>query len=168
MKRIQKQSSHHQVRQRSHCLLLKNQGVKIEQLKVIFTVSEKTLYNWFKAWELRGLVGLYNRPGRGRKKTFDPSQIEQIRDWANLHPQQLKQVRQKIQAQWNITVSTKTIKRLLSQARMSWHRLRRGVFGKPKAEEYATKKSELEQLQHLDSLGTIKLYYLDETKQVFA
>ena len=68
------------MRQRSHRLLLKNQGVKIEQLKVIFTVSEKTLYNWFKAWELRGLVGLYNRPGRGRKKTFDPSQIEQIRD----------------------------------------------------------------------------------------
>ena len=49
LKRIQKQSSHHQVRQRSHCLLLKSQGIKIEQLKIIFAVSEKTLYNWFKA-----------------------------------------------------------------------------------------------------------------------
>ena len=64
LQRIHRQSSHHQVRQRSHCLLLRNQGVKIKQLKTIFKVSEKTLYNWFNAWESRGLVGLYNRPGR--------------------------------------------------------------------------------------------------------
>ena len=161
--RIQKQSSHHQVRQRSHCLLLKSQGIKIAELKIIFAVSEKTLYNWFNAWESRGLVGLYNRPGRGRKRTFNDQQIEQIKDWANLYPQQLKQVRQKIKQQWEITVSTKTIKRLLSQARMSWHRLRRGVFGKPKASEYQAKKEQLEELKQLDSRGIIELYYLDET-----
>lgn len=57
LKRIYKQSSHYQVRQRSHCLLLKSQGVKLKQLKMIFQVSEKTLYNWFNAWEARGLVG---------------------------------------------------------------------------------------------------------------
>ena len=46
---------------------------------------------------------------------------------------------------------------------MSWHRLRRGVFGKPKAEEYKTKKAQLKQLKKLDNLGVIDLYYLDET-----
>ena len=161
--RIHKQSSHHQVRQRSHCLLLTSQGMKNTELKRIFAVSEKTLYNWFNAWESRGLVGLYNRPGRGRKRTFNDQQIEQIKDWANLYPQQLKQVRQKIKQQWGITVSTKTIKRLLSKARMSWHRLRRGVFGKPKAAEYQTKKEQLEELKQLESRGIIELYYLDET-----
>lgn len=163
LKRIHRQSSHHQVRQRCHCLLLKNQGIKISQLKVIFQVSEKTLYNWLNAWESNGLIGLYNRPGRGRKAIFNSEQREQIKDWASSHPQQLKQVRQKIQAQWDITVSTKTIKRILSQVRMSWHRLRRGVFGEPQAEEYATKKTQLEQLKQLDELGIIELYYLDET-----
>lgn len=157
--RIHKQSSHHQVRQRSHCLLLKSQGMKNTELKRIFAVSEKTLYNWFNAWE----SGLYDRPGRGRKRTFNDQQIEQIKDWANLYPQQLKQVRQKIKQQWGITVSTKTIKRLLSKARMSWHRLRRGVFGKPKASEYQTKKEQLEELKQLESRGIIELYYLDET-----
>ncbi len=106
---------------------------------------------------------LYNRPGRGRKITFNSEQIERIKDWANLDPQQLKQVRQKIKEQWDITVSTKTIKRLLFQVRMSWHRWRRGVFGKPKAEEYQRQKKQLEQLKQLDSLGIIELYYLDET-----
>lgn len=163
LKRIHRQSTHHQVRQRCHCLLLKNQGIKINQLKVIFQVSEKTLYNWFTNWESKGLVGLYNRPGRGRKAIFNSEQIEQIKDWAGSHPQQLKQVRQKIQAQWNITVSSKTIKRILSRARMSWHRLRRGVAGEPQVEEYTTKKTQLEQLKQLDELGIIELYYLDET-----
>lgn len=46
---------------------------------------------------------------------------------------------------------------------MSWHRLRRGVFGKPKTQEYKRKKKQLEQLKQLDSLGVIELYYLDET-----
>ena len=157
LKRIYKQSSHYQVRQRSHCLLLKSQGVKLKQLKMIFQVSEKTLYNWFNAWESRGLVGLYNRPGRGRKRTFNDQQIEQIKDWANLYPQQLKQVRQKIKQEWDITVSTKTIKRLLLKVRMSWHRLRRGVFGKPKPSEYKRKKKQLEELKQLDSLGIFDL-----------
>ncbi|MEM6612631.1 MAG: helix-turn-helix domain-containing protein, partial [Cyanobacteria bacterium P01_C01_bin.72] len=147
LKRIYRQSSHHQVRQRSHCLLLKSQGVKLKQLKMIFQVSEKTLYNWFNAWESRGLVGLYNRPGRGRQKTFNDQQIEQIKDWAKRYPQQLKRVRQKIKEQWDITVSTKTIKRLLFQVGMSWHRLRRGVFGKPKPQEYNRKKKQLEELK---------------------
>ena len=98
-------------------------------------------------------MGLYNRPGRGRKRTFNDQQIEQIKDWVNLVPQQLKQVRQKIKQQWDITLSTKTIKRLLFKVRMSWHRLRRGVFGKPKPQEYKAKKEQLEQLKQLDNLG---------------
>ncbi len=60
LERIYSHSRHHQVRQRSHCLLLKNQGVKLKQLRSIFQVSEKTLYNWFNAWESKGLVRLYN------------------------------------------------------------------------------------------------------------
>jgi hypothetical protein len=45
LQRIYKQSEHHQVRQRAHCLILANQGVKIEQLMKIFKVSYKTIYN---------------------------------------------------------------------------------------------------------------------------
>lgn len=71
LQRIYRQSRHHQVRQRAHCLILISQGLKVAQLMKIFLVSRKTLYNWFDAWELRGLVGLYNQPGRGRKPTFN-------------------------------------------------------------------------------------------------
>ena len=126
LQRIYRQSRHHQVRRRAHCLLLRHQGLKVKQLMDIFPVSYKTIYNWFNAWETRGLLGLYNRPGRGRKPTFNHQQKEQLQAWAQEHPKQLKQVLQKVEQEWGLTISTKTIKRILKTLRMSWHRLRRG------------------------------------------
>lgn len=128
----------------------------------IFGVSRKTLDNWFNSWEATGVVGLYNRPGRGRKATFSPEQMVQIRVWTQQSPRQLKQVVQKVQEEWNICVSTKTIKRVLKAMRMSWHRFRRIVGGQPDAVEYAEKQAQLEVLQQLEVQGELNLYYLDE------
>ncbi len=50
LRRIQKESKHHQVRQRAHCILLIHEGFTIEQLVKIFQVSRKTIYNWITAW----------------------------------------------------------------------------------------------------------------------
>ena len=126
-------------------------------------MSRKTLYNWFNAWEQKGLVGLYNQPGRGRKPTFTPQQQQQIRIWTEQHPKQLKQVLQKVKESWNIDVSKQTIKRVLKTMQMSWHRFRRGVGGQPNPQEYAAKQEQLEALQRLDEAGEIDLYYLDES-----
>jgi transposase len=68
---------------------------KNENLIKIFKFSYKTMYNWLNRWENEGMLGLYNKPGRGRKKTFNSAQSAQIRDWVKLQPRQLKQVVQK-------------------------------------------------------------------------
>ena len=116
LQRLYRQSRHHQVRQRAHCILLSTQGYKIAQLIEIFGVSRKTLYNWFNSWEAQGVVGLYNRKGRGRKSTFNSDQIEQIRLLTQQYPRQLKQVVQKVQEEWGISISTKTIKRVIGRS----------------------------------------------------
>lgn len=162
LQRLYRQSRHHQVRQRAHCILLTIQGYSIEQLMQIFSVSRKTLYNWFSNWEAQGVLGLYNQPGRGRKSTFNSEQMEQIRLWVQHSPRQLKQVVQKVQEEWGISVSTKTIKRVLKAMRLSWHRLRRVVGGQPNAQDYAKKQAQLEQLKQLEDAGELELYYLDE------
>ena len=141
--RLYRQSRHHQVRQRAHCLILASQGAKIEELMEIFQVSYKTIYNWFNRWELEGIVGLYNKPGRGCKPTFNSQQKAKIREWAQQQPKQLKQVAQKIKEEWGITISTKTIKRILKTLSMSWHRMRRGLGGKPNTQEYQEKQAQL-------------------------
>ncbi|WP_442922006.1 helix-turn-helix domain-containing protein [Microcoleus sp. S1D4] len=66
--RLHRQSRHHQVGQRSHCLILASQGVKKVELMNIFRISYKTLYNWFNRWESEGMIELYNKPGRGSSR----------------------------------------------------------------------------------------------------
>lgn len=163
LNRIYRQSRHNQVRQRAHCLILASQGVRIEGLRKIFQVSHKTIYNWFDRWELEGVVGLYNKPGRGRKPTFNSSQEQIIRKWSKQSPRQLKKVVQKVKEEWDIEVSTKTIKRILKMLSMSWHRMRRGVRGNPLPQEYHEKEAQLSEFKRLDSQGKIDLYYLDES-----
>ncbi len=120
LERIYHQSRHHQVRQRAHCIILANQGVKVEELTKVFQVSRKTIYNWFTRWESEGIVGLYNKPGQGCKPTFNSEQKAKIREWAKLEPRQLKQVEQKVKEEWGVSISTKTIKRILKALSMSW------------------------------------------------
>lgn len=80
LERIYRFSRHHQVRQRAHCLILASPGIKITELMKIFQVSYKTLYNWFNRWESEGMIGLYNKPGRGCKPTFNSQQKEKIKN----------------------------------------------------------------------------------------
>lgn len=162
LERIYRQSIHHKVRQRAHFLILASQQVKIEKLMEIFNISHRTIYNWLNRWKSEGMLGLYDKSGRGRKKTFNPEQEEKIRDWTREEPRQLKKVLQKIKAEWEIDTSTKTIKRILKSLSMSWHRMRRGVHGEPDSIEYIEKRAKLEEFKRLEDLGEINLYYLDE------
>jgi|LakMenE27Jul10ns_1017307.scaffolds.fasta_scaffold01814_1 transposase len=162
LKRIYCQSKKLQVRQRAHCLILANQGTKVENLMQIFQVSRKTIYNWFERWESEGLVGLYNKPGRGRKPTFNSEQKAKIKEWTQQEPRQLKQVLGKVEDEWGIKSSKKTLQRVLKTLKMSWHRMRKAVGGKPEPEEYQQKKAQLEEFKQLENAGKINLYYLDE------
>ena len=161
--RFYRQSQHSQVRQRAHCILLSAQGFSMAQLMDIFRVSRKTIHNWFVAWETQKLVGLYDRPGRGRKATFSADQREQIRQWVKQHPKQLQPVLDQIETQWKIRVSKDTLKRVLKGLAMSWRRMRRRVGQAPDETELADKQQQLEQLQQRASDGEIDLRYLDES-----
>jgi transposase len=163
LERIYRQSQHHQVRQRAHFLILAVQGVKVEAAMNLFKVSYKTIYNWLDRWESEGMVGLYNKPGRGRKRTFNEAQEKSIRAWAKQEPRQLKQVRQKIKETWGVDTSTDTIKRILKTFSMSWHRMRRAVGDEPDPLQYKDKQAQLEVFKRLEDEGKINLYYLDET-----
>jgi transposase len=163
LERIYHQSQHHQVRQRAHCLILANQGIKVEELMNMFKVSYKTIYNWFDRWESESMVGLYNKPGKGCKSKFNSEQKEKIREWTKQEPRQLKQVVQKVKEEWEIETSTKTIQRILKTLKMSWHRMRRALGGEPLPQVYQEKKTQLEEFKKLDEQGKIDLYYLDET-----
>jgi transposase len=162
LQRIYKQSKHSQVRQRAHCILLSIERFQIKQIMKILDVSRETVYNWFDAWEEERFIGLYDRPGRGRKSTFTPEQQEQIRSWAKESPKALRSVLERIEAEWKIRVSLDTVKRVLKSFAMRWRRARRIVAGEPDAEVYALKQKQLIELKAQEDQGKIDLRYLDE------
>lgn len=161
--RIHRKSKKYQVRQRAHCIILLELGYSLEELVKILAVSKKTIYNWKNNWLNRGLAGLYNRSGTGRKEIFNQEQKEQIKHWAKQHNKNLKPVIEKVKKEWGIKVSKDTIKRVLKCLGMTWKRIRRTVAGNPQPEIYERKKKILSALKKLSDLGTLDLRYLDET-----
>ena len=98
------------MRQRANFFILADQGVKLEELMKIFKISYQTIYNWINRWESSGIVGLYNKPGRGKKRIFSPEQESKIRECALQKPKQLKKVLQKVKEEWEIEVNMKQLK----------------------------------------------------------
>lgn len=163
LERIHKSSQHHQVRQRAQCIILSNNGYRIEELKSIFKVSRLTVTNWFNDWDKFALVGLYDRQGRGRKPKLDIDRQQQVKDWVKANPKNLNLVQNKIEEEWNIRVSKDTIRRILFLLNMTWRRIRKRVAGNPDPLIYKEKSQELEILKDREDRGEIDLRYFDET-----
>jgi transposase len=92
LQRIYKQSKHHRVRQRAHCILLSFQRHTTTELLNIFHVDRITIYHWFDSWESRRLAGLYDQAKPGRPPKCTPEQKEQIRQWAKAFPKNLNKI----------------------------------------------------------------------------
>lgn len=163
LERIYKHSKSHQVRQRAQCIKLSNDGYKISDLSQIFNVSRLTITNWFDNWDMFMLCSLYDKKGRGRKPKLNDEQKQQVKKWVKENPKNLQRVRNNIREEWGIDVSKETIKRVLDFLYMTWHRIKRGVAGKPETSIYKEKIEELAEMKKQDEQGEIDLRYVDET-----
>ncbi|HEY9297396.1 MAG TPA: helix-turn-helix domain-containing protein [Phormidium sp.] len=105
----------YQVRNRCQCLLLSNQGKQVKELAAMFSVIPLTIYSWFYRWEEKGLVGLFNEKGRGRKPILLQAESEKIKTQVQAHAQQLKVARGLLKAELNKEFSHKTLKRYLKK-----------------------------------------------------
>jgi hypothetical protein len=106
---------------------------------------------------------LYDKKGRGRKPKLNAEQRYQVKEWTKSHPKNLRKVVALVREEYGISVSRRTIKRILRDLNFSWRRIRRNPKGEPDSEEYARKKVELEELKEQAERGEIDLYYVDES-----
>jgi len=56
-----------QERQRAHALLLSNEGMIKKDIANIFSVSQRSIFGWLKAYKDDGMSSLKCKSGRGRK-----------------------------------------------------------------------------------------------------
>lgn len=102
-----------QVRDRCHCLLLSHQGKAVKELATIFSVIPLTIYTWLYRWENKGLVGLFNEKGVGRKAILSESDRDVIKQKVQQNHQKLSLAREELKVELNKEFSEKTLKRFL-------------------------------------------------------
>jgi transposase len=106
----------YQFRHRCHCLLLSHQGKRVSELAAIFQVSKLTIYNWFRAWESAGIVGLRNQAGQGGQAKLsvqNPQHITQVKALLEQERQSAKTVVASLHAQLDIQMHPATLRRFL-------------------------------------------------------
>lgn len=107
----------HLTRRKCQAILLSHSGKSVDELAVLFGVTQQSVYLWYKAWESEGIKGLELKPGRGRKPKLkeDPNQVKRIKTLVENDPQNLKNVVNQIKKEFGIDLSKKTLKRFLKK-----------------------------------------------------
>lgn len=111
-----KNGAQFQFRDRCQCLVLSSQGMPVSQLSKLFEVSDITIYSWFDRWEKKGLVGLSNKTGQGRKPILslqNPAHVKEVKAAIKKNPQSVKAVVAEVELVLEETLSVDTVKRFL-------------------------------------------------------
>ncbi len=105
--------THHQFRMRCHCLLLSHQQQDMAALAAIFGVTHATISNWLTTWQTKGIAGLRNQAGQGRKAILKQTDLALVKAKVQHNPQHLKAVRDELKAELKREFSDKTLRRFL-------------------------------------------------------
>jgi transposase len=111
-----KNGSQFQFRNRCQCLILSNQGKTVPELAKFFEINPITIYGWFERWEEFGLVGLMNKPGRGRKPILslqNSDHVKGVKKAIEKNPQSIKVALAELEAKLGKKLSRQTVKRFL-------------------------------------------------------
>jgi transposase len=96
-------------------LLLSHQGVSIPDMARFYHVDRRSVSTWIDRWQTRGLVGLSDKPGSGRRPLLNDEEQQKVHDYLHQYPKDLKKVVQALEQETAKRVSTKTIKRLIKK-----------------------------------------------------
>jgi len=82
---------------RANAILLSHEGQSVQAIASIHGVSRQTIAIWLKNWESKGLCGLLDKPGRGRRKKLPSEAIPKVLTLVNESPRSLKHVFERIE-----------------------------------------------------------------------
>jgi transposase len=102
-------------RMRAHSLLLSHQGISISQIARIYHVDRRSVSSWIDRWHTRGIGGLYDRPGAGRRPTLSVDEQDKVHQYLQQFPRDLKRVVSQLEQETKKRVSTKTIQRVIKK-----------------------------------------------------
>jgi transposase len=150
-------------RKRAQALLLSARGYTIDEISAIIECHRITVSRWIDQWHERGMDGLLENEGRGRKKGLTGEQEKQVLEWLEEEPRGTNGMLGKIENTFGKKISSATLKRLFKRNGKVWKRVRASLAGKRNEEEFRLCEQEL--VEHMEAAvnGEIDLFYMDQS-----
>lgn len=148
---------------RAEAILLSERGYTIDRIGEIIACHRVTVSHWIVNWEERGIDGLLEREGRGRKKSLTEDEERQVMEWLEASPCSAKTLAIRIEEKLHKKVSLDTVRRLLKRHGKVWKRVRSRPAGQPDEEEYRQCEQELVEYMVAAVNGEIDVFYFDES-----
>ena len=155
--------SKYQLRQRAHALLLSNAGLPINDIAKVLGIDRQSVVRCFNHWEEKGLAGLYNQAGRGRKPLFTPEEEKIVIKILDSNPRKIEGAIPEIERETGKKGSKSTFKRILKRGTYTWRRIRKSLKDKRDEEDFRAAQEELNGLKELEDKGLIDLVFFDES-----
>jgi transposase len=108
----------HAFRVRCRMILLKSERRSSLEVGNILGCCEIVVNNWLRRYEAEGIKGLETRAGRGRKpklSTQNPAHLRAVKAEIAKHPQSVKTVIAKLEAEFDLRMHPDTLKRFLKK-----------------------------------------------------
>ncbi len=103
----------HRFRMRCRGVLLKADGMRVQDIVPIVGYGKLAIYKWLARYEEAGLDGLREKGGRGPKPLMGSADTEAVRDAVKKHRESVKTAKAEWQAASNKEVSESTFRRFL-------------------------------------------------------
>lgn len=112
LQQCHKNHDNRRVRSRAHGILLSTSGYQRNEIAQIYCVDPRTISSWIDRWENNGIAGLSDQPRHGRPEKLTAVEQQQVIDFLQRTPKNLKSVAATVAKETDKTVSRQTIKRI--------------------------------------------------------
>ena len=152
-----------QLRERAQILLLSNKGTSVIEITNLLEIDRQRVIRCFNRWDEKGLGGLYDQSGRGRKPIFTEAEEKEVVKIVESSPKKLEGSLPEIEQKTGKRGSKSTIKRILRKSKYAWCRIRKSLKSKRDEADFRAGQEELNSLKELENKGLIDLFYFDES-----
>jgi len=163
LEEMHKNHPSHLSRNRAHSLLLSYRGHSVPVICSIYNVCRQTVSTWFFKWDTQGIVGLVDRPGRGRPCTLSEAQKTIALQHIKESPRSLNKVIADLEKEFDRSLSLDILKSLCKAARLVWKRVRRSLRSKRDQVKFDAATEEIKELIQQHKNGLINLTYFDQS-----
>ena len=151
-----KHDRHREVRERGKAIKQLHLGRKVPEVAEIFCVSQPTIYNWWKRYDLLGIAGLANEVKKMPRRKVTTRYLQLLQSSLDSDPQALgyafgiwtaPRLRDHLEAQTSIRISLEWLRHVMAEAGYVFRRPKHTLSNKQDEDAKASARLAIEELK---------------------